>query len=198
MVKVSSQLIEAAQLNGDSYTWTLASQLGNMLELAQSQFGPRDKSYTILGVEFIDGRPKIWYPCNCNNIIIQLGKPCLSEPDRACFQLAHETIHLLSPTIGQNSNVLEEGLAAYFQVWYMDNHYPSQWPRQKLDWRKLDAPYEKAKTLVERLLEIDRNAIKRLREQGRRLSDVTAEEISYLCPGLDHCDALALTTKFTE
>jgi hypothetical protein len=197
-IQVASQLIEAVQRNGDSYTWTLASQLGNMLRFAQSQFGSRDKSYTILGVEFIHNEPRIWYPDNCKNIVIQLGTMCLLEPDRACFQLAHETIHLLSPTKWENVNVLEEGLAAYFQVWYMNNQYPRDWPRSKVDWTRLPSPYEKAKILVERLLGVDQDAIRRLREQQPRLSQITAEEIRNAYPALDRYDALALTTEFPE
>jgi hypothetical protein len=197
--QIASQLIEATQRSGGGYTWTLASQLGKMLQLAQSQFGSRDESYTILGIEFIDGQPKIWYPGDCKNIVIQLGKLCLSQPDRACFQLAHETIHLLSPTTGEDVNVLEEGLASHFQVWYMDNHYPPEWPRSGFDWTKLDSPYyEKAKMLVERLLGIDPKAIRRLRKQQWRLSQITAEEIQNAYQVLDCCDVLALTTKFSE
>jgi len=199
MVKIASQLIEARQLyGGGGYTWTLASQLGNMLQLAQSQFGSRDESYTILGIEFIDDQPRIWYPGDCKNIVIQLGKLCLLQPGRACFQLAHETIHLLSPTKEQNVNVLEEGLAAYFQVWYMNNQYPRDWPRPQFDWTKLPSSFEQAKMLVERLLGIDPNAIRRLREQQWRLSQITAEEIRNAYPVLDYDDVLALTTKFAE
>jgi len=198
MTEVASQLIEARKHNGD-YTRTLASQLGNMLELAESLFGPRDRSYTVLGVEFIDGCPHIRYFGTCRHIIIQLGKPCLSEPARACYQLAHETIHLLSPTTHQNVNVLEEGLAAHFQVWYMNKHYPPPyWPKSEIDWTVLQQPYDKAKILVEHFLKVDPNAIKRLREQQPRLSQVTAAEIEHACSGLDRCDALALTARFNQ
>src|SRR4051812_12688158 len=48
----------------NGYTWTLASRLGDMLHLAETMFGPRDPSYTVLGVEFVADNPRVWYPGN--------------------------------------------------------------------------------------------------------------------------------------
>lgn len=198
--KIATQLIEAELLgDGGGYTWTLASQLGKMLRLAESRFGQRDKSYTILGVEFTDGGPQIWYPGNCRHIIVQLGRACLLEPDRACFQLAHETIHLLSPTGSQNANVLEEGLAAHFQVWYMANHYPSNWPRPTLDWNRFTRQsYARAKDMVEQLLKEDRDIIRRLRAHQPTLSRIKSEEIENACPEFPREVAIALTLRFNR
>jgi hypothetical protein len=41
------------------------------------------------------------------------------EMPRACFQLAHEVVHLLSPKVGQKANNFEEGLACFFAKYYM-------------------------------------------------------------------------------
>src|SRR3990167_6713780 len=95
------------------YTWTLTSRLGSLLQLAESQFGARDKDYTILGIEFGSTGPFIWYPGNCKNIAIQLSLESLKSEHCALYELAHECIHLLSPTGKKNANVLEEGLATY-------------------------------------------------------------------------------------
>ncbi len=47
--EIATHLIEAKLLgDGGGYTWTLASQLGKMLRLAELRFGQRDRSYTIL------------------------------------------------------------------------------------------------------------------------------------------------------
>jgi hypothetical protein len=198
MTEIASQLVETMPLpDGDGCTFTLTSQLGKMLCLAESRFGTRDKTYTILGIEFINDVPHCWYPGNCGNIIIQLGRPCMTQPDRACFQLAHETIHLLSPTGGRNANVLEEGLASHFQVWYMANHYPCDWPRSGFDWRKFECQsYVRAKSLVEQLLELAPDAIRLLRERQPVLSCILADDIASMFPDLDSDVADALAQGF--
>ena len=130
---------------------------------------------------------------------MQLGRACLLEPDRACFQLAHETIHLLSPTGSQNANVLEEGLAGHFQVWYMANHYPSNWPRPTLDWNRFTRQsYGRAKDMVEQLLKEDRDIIRRLRAHQPTLSRTKSEEIENACPEFPREVAIALTLRFNR
>ncbi len=144
-----------------------------------------NSTYTILGVEFVDGIPQCWFPGNCRKIVVQLGTQCLREPDRACFQLAHETVHLLSPTGGRNANVLEEGLASHFQMWYMAHHYPSDWPHSGNNWNNLAcASYEKARALVEKVLNENPNAIRILRESEPVISKITDTAIVNLCPGI--------------
>ena len=52
-INIDSDLLVAQRLpDGSGYTWTLASRLGEMLHMAEELFGPRDCSYTILGIEF--------------------------------------------------------------------------------------------------------------------------------------------------
>jgi hypothetical protein len=60
----------------------------------------------------------IWYPGDRKHIVIQLSVNCLTDLPRACYQLAHECIHLLAPTGRQNANNLEEGLATLFSEDY--------------------------------------------------------------------------------
>ena len=84
--------------DGSGYTWTLPSLLGDMLCIAEELFGPRDQSYTILGIEIGSDNPRIWYPGDCKHIIIQLDSSASTDMYQACYQMAHETVHLLSPT----------------------------------------------------------------------------------------------------
>src|SRR5687767_7615570 len=68
-----------------TYTYTLASRLASMLGMAETLFGERDRSYTIVGVEFsTDDQPSIWYP-RPRNIIIQLTEGCAVDEKRALF-----------------------------------------------------------------------------------------------------------------
>lgn len=197
--RVASRLIEAQPRGSNSgHSWTLASQLGNMLQIAESVFGGRDETYTILGIEFVDGSPKIWYPGDSTRIVIQLCRTCLLKPDFACFELAHETVHLLSPVRGQSATVLEEGLATHFQVWYMDDHYPQDWPRLGLDTAMLPQSYAHAKSLVEQVLHTDPDAIRQLRIMQPVLSRITAQQIQCQCPSLPPGVATALAGTFEE
>ena len=36
----------------DGHSWTITSKLGHIIRTAEEKYGPRDFSYTILGVEF--------------------------------------------------------------------------------------------------------------------------------------------------
>jgi len=198
MTDIARQLVHTKPSpSGNRYTWTLASLLGHMLFLAESRFGPRDRCYTILGVEFVDDGPRCWFPDNCRNIVIQLGSQCLREPDRACFQLAHESIHLLSPTGGRNANMLEEGLATHFQTWYMANHDPTDWPRSENDWSNPACQsYQQAKDLVEQMLKLNPDAIKALRDAQPTLCQICETAIVKVCPGIPPNVASKLAAKF--
>jgi hypothetical protein len=59
LATVKDSLVIANPLpSGDGYTWTLASRLGEMISEIEAQFGKRDRSWTILGIEFCDTGPK--------------------------------------------------------------------------------------------------------------------------------------------
>lgn len=107
MATVHDKLIVARPLEG-GFTWTLASRLGQMLRDVETLFGPRNPKFTILGIEFREGQPMIWFPGDCGHIVIQLGTSAMMDHDRALFQLAHECVHLLDPV--KEANTLEEAL----------------------------------------------------------------------------------------
>ncbi len=115
---IAGDLMVAHPLQPIGFTFTLSSRLGQMLQKAEELYGERDKSFTILGIEFKEGVPQIWFPGNCGNVIIQLGLRAMQDVNQALFQLAHECVHLLNPHAG-NGNMLEEGLAVLFSVEFM-------------------------------------------------------------------------------
>lgn len=176
MLNVSRQLLFADHVEG-GFTYTLASRLGAMLAEAEARFGARDTAYTILGVEFTDlSYPQIWYPNARQHIIIQLTTECLRNPLAAYFQLAHECIHLLDPTGGAPQvNVLEEGLAMSFQQSYIRAVFKEE---MVTGWHS----YAAAAAKVDELLALDPNIIRTLRESGKKLPDLSAEDISAACP----------------
>lgn len=52
--------------------WTLPSLLGDMPNNTEELFAPRDMSYPILGIEFENAIPQVWYPRKRRHLIIQL------------------------------------------------------------------------------------------------------------------------------
>lgn len=140
----------------DGCTWTLVSRLGQMLEEAESLYGPRDRDWTPIGVEFGPGSPRLWYPGNCRNVAIQLAMNAVDNNAVACYQLAHECVHLLAPTGAAKAPVIEEGLATVFSEDYACRVFRLQGPT---DWPS----YIEAATKVRQLLAIDSQAIKLLR-----------------------------------
>lgn len=96
------------------YTWTLTSALGVFLHHLQERYGPRDTSYTPLGVEFGAHRPMVWYPGGRRYVAVMLSANAAYQPERALWQLAHEAVHLLAPTGDNHSLRVEEGLASLF------------------------------------------------------------------------------------
>lgn len=170
---MDSGLVTQRLPDGSGYTYTYASRLGDILALAEEKYGERDRSYTLLGFEFIDGIPQIWYPRpERKNIIIQLTQACLTETMRGYYQLAHECVHLLSPTGGRRANILEEGLATYFSAWYMRDHL------KMTGWDDSGIPsYRVAQGFTEMLLDLDPNVIKVLRAEQPIISEITADLI---------------------
>lgn len=145
--------------SNDGYTYTLPTRLGHILRLAELMYGPRDRSWTILGIEFnldSNASPQIWYPDNCKNIAIQLNSAALEDTVLACYQLAHEAIHLLAPSGSRLANVLEEGVAVYFSLLYVTQHLKG---KVKCN----HEAYIRAYYEVSKLLNVDPDAIKKLR-----------------------------------
>jgi hypothetical protein len=176
-------------LANTGWTYTLASRLGDMLYQAEKLFGPRDIDYTILGIEFRDGVPQIWYPGNRGHIIIQLTVQCLTDLHRACYQLAHECIHLLAPTGGQNANVLEDGLAQYFSELYIQNTFGVSFSADIQS-------YTDACTRVRRLLTIDQASVIKIRAIQPALHLVTADDVILACPVVPRSLAESLVIPF--
>ncbi len=175
--------------SGCTYTFTLASRLGQMLEMAEQRFGPRDKSYTILGFEFREGLPQIWFPGNGMNVIVQLDSSSMNDPNLPLFQLAHECIHLLTPVLSANVSVLEEGLATYFSKEYMTVHFGGVWLTG-------DQKYDRAEVLARKLLLFNADAIKTLRELVPVISRASAQDVLKICPSLSPQLAEQLVVTF--
>jgi hypothetical protein len=172
------------------YTWTITSKLGHMLMTAEEKYGPRDNTYTILGIEFNqDEHPRIWYPENRKNVIIQISMNCLNDLNRAVFQVAHETIHCLCPTGVNRANVLEEGLANLFSIEYTLASGNGVWTSSSQN-------YTDATELVKQLLAFDPEIIKKIREVQPTISDIDSELILKVNSSVPEDLAINLTKRF--
>ncbi len=119
-IKVLDSLISARRCQpvqaNCTYTYTLASYAGLALDEAEYRYGPRDRHFQLLGVEFKnEPNPGTWFPGDGGDVIIQLTRQAMTDKKEALFQLGHEIIHLLSP-IPSEVNILEEGLATEFSL----------------------------------------------------------------------------------
>lgn len=190
-INVNSELLVTQRLPDSSgYTWTLASRLGEMLQMAEELFGQRDISYTILGVEFIVGIPQIWYPGNCKHVVIQLNQYAATDMLQACYQMAHETVHLLSPTGGNSANNFEEGVACYFAAYYLKNKLNAS------NWEPTLQSYKQALALITPRLDEDIYCVRRLREHQPSFSEISDKQIRAEFPNLTLGNVNFLIKKF--
>ena len=190
-ISIEKNLLFAERMSDDrGYTWTLASRPSNMLHMAEELFGPRDHSYTILGIEFGPDNPRVWYPGDRRHIIIQLSLSAATSMSQACYQMAHETIHLLAPSGGRNANNFEEGVACYFAAYYMKSKL------NQPNWSPTLPSYRRALELIAPRLNEDIYCIRRLRENQPSFRDMRKENISREFPKLTSEDVDFLMSPF--
>ena len=168
---------------------TLPEYASQFLADIEHRFGPRDRSFALVGID-IDRTPgnvpRIWFPNSgiapddgqrrSRHIVIRLGPNALTDPARARWQLAHECFHLLDPwnpkVDGRPTNMLEEGLA----TWYQNNSVPEAECHED--------PYATAEDLVRPLMDELPHAIKRIRQGLRlRIGEITPDILRDHCPG---------------
>lgn len=175
--------------NGNSFSIT--SLLGDILISAQDKYGPRDMSYTILGIEFTTKeQPQIWFPRDCKNIAIQITIDCRFNAPKAIYQVAHEAIHCLSPALGE-ATYLEEGLATYFSQDFTQSFCD-------IDFQPEIERYHIACNLVKKLLDINPNIIKELRKETPQISALSKEMLVERIPNIPLDLAEKLTTRFSQ
>ncbi len=180
--------------------WTLTSRLGDILAVYEKVLGRRNQAYRILGIEFTTGkRPGTWYPDYGNglqDVIVRLTQAARYDRDFALFQLGHEAFHLIEP-IKPNSHgsFLEEGLASYFAVAYMDR-VGVRGGAQYI----VGKSYKSAYHMIGRLATLHRDfhaRLRRLRELSRSFSELTADDIRAAFPEAPATIARQLAQPFT-
>ena len=150
-----------------------------LLAEIEQLFGPRDRSFTILGIEIDktpERHPHLWFPDSgipsgdaegrSRHVVIRLGPNALSHPSRARWQFAHECVHLLDPwnpkVDERPTNYLEEGLA----TWYQNSRVPEA--------ESHEGQYAVAENLVGSLMGELSLAVKQIRQERQvRIGEIT-------------------------
>lgn len=85
------------------------------LKKAERRYGNRDLNFTLIPtINFTNDDPELQRMPDSWSIQIKLHNDCLDDLQKGLFQLGHEIVHVISPsmTLG-GSTVLEEGIACY-------------------------------------------------------------------------------------
>lgn len=130
----------------------LTRELDQFMNELESRYGPRDRSWTFLGIGFHDGSPICAVlPGSERRVAIKLSSVAARNYHAARCELAHEAVHLLSPAAAK-APMIEEGVAVAFA-------------KEKTGFAPTDGVYPEALALYEQLVAIDRDAIRILRER---------------------------------
>ena len=172
-----------------SYERSLKKELLRILEEAELLFGPRISTYEVhepLITECFTAQVMV-HPFRFARIYLTSD----SRTDRflASYELAHEAIHVLGPAFSVGPTVLEEGLATYFSLRYMNRVYGFTWQNTS------DPKYDAAMRAVSTLLAKNEFVIKELRTHQPVISKID-ERLLVDVAGIEPSDAKFLGTDF--
>lgn len=150
--------------------WQLQVEL---LANAEGTFGLRDRSKEVCQPQFTDQGPMLRNTAQQDGAYAELSHAAGNHWPTAVFELAHETVHLLNPTVGC-TNYFEEGIAVHFSLLMA--------PEFNEYFRNSHSPYCEALNLVEEVscapLETGREA----RERFGALSAISEAQLAEICP----------------
>ena len=202
MTVLDSLFTTEHQADGSSSQITLPVYASQFLADLETRFGPRDRSYTLVGLH-IDKKqgnpPRLWYPnsgippsdpeSRSKHVIVKLASNALTDPVRARWQLAHECLHLLDPwnnwVEGRSTNWLEEGLA----TWYQNMKVP--------EGEFHEGKYAKAEELVRLIIEELPEAVRRIRQEcSLRVGEIPTDILAKYYPAIGEETARNLCRPF--
>lgn len=167
-----------------SALWRLQTDL---LTLAESNLGRRDKTKKIYLPAFDPAGPRLINTPTLDGAYAQLSANAAGFWPTAVYELAHETVHLLNPTVAY-TNWFEEGIAVAFSILALEQYsLPTQLPSL--------ATYLEALVLVQALPGGPFPAAQRAREMSGSLNAVKYEELARIAPGHDDASLRKLTTQ---
>lgn len=170
-----------------------------LITLAEQMFGPMSSPWEYAGVTFRDHPPHLYYAPETTSVQIALSLRAVEGDLQRDFQLSHEVCHLLYPSVDParpekpQTIVLNEGISTYFSVMVVAADYGEEAAGMALKSLAENSPeYFSAFKLVSRLMQRDRDAIKKLRSIQPMINDVVAQDLLAADFGLTEDEAEAL------
>ncbi len=185
-----------------SYISDLKAHAIRYLAILESILGPRDPKFVFNTIGKTDESPCTYFPkgfhfsgdCHIDILITRWPwENCC--PGQGPWQVAHECVHLLDPCELGSTNVLEEGLATWFQN---EPSYHNEQVRRYIAKNASPLPpaYAEAEKLVRSSLPDIFKAVKALRASGVRIRDVKADMLAPLLPCTETEILERLCTRF--
>ena len=160
-----------------------------LLSIAESVLGRRDLSKKVYQPQFNDDVPHLRNTPNEDGAFVELSRSAECDWPEAVFEMAHETVHLLNPILGDANN-LEEGIAVAFSLRVQ--------PLYGIRVLVSMPSYIHALSLVSELpgdpLEVGR----RVRERVGTLSAVTTQDLRDLFPNTNKGILSELSARFVR
>ena len=153
---------------------------------AESRFGARDNNKIVYQPIFREDGPIIINTPNLDGAFAALSPNAAGYWPTAAYELAHETLHLLNPTVGL-TNWLEEGIAVAFSIamsQYTD--HPMAPPK--------NSNYSIALEMVESLPTSYEETARRVRSECGSLSGAKISSLVRIFPSSD----IALLNRLAE
>ena len=165
---------------GTTHPATLPEYASYYLSVLERLFGPRDKSFTLVGIDICrtpEVSPHPWFlgTGDLKHILIRLASNAATNPTLARWQLAHECFHLIDPTIvavDGPSTLLEEGLATWFQNTFVPEAAFREGQRAQ------------AETLIRPFMDVLPAAVQKIRSSGVRIIDIQSATLREHCPDM--------------
>ena len=197
-------------MNTDDYINYLRECIENYLLLLESMLGPRDTRFVIgkIGVSEND-HPMTFFPdkfhfgggCRVDILITEWVWE-EQDMDAGPWQVAHECVHLLDPCQWNQSTVLEEGLAVWFQNDPRHHHNEKIGEFASLQSKLVlatDRQYYDAMNIVGQyiskgLLE----AVKEARQSGVRICDIHVDMLGDFLPDIERSEIQRLCSPFNQ
>lgn len=174
-----------------SYEQTLMQELLTIFKEAELLFGPRDASIQLSIpriTECATSRSFIFRPLRMARIY--LSRESRIKPWMASLELAHESIHVLSPgSFGPAPTILEEGLAEWFAQRYVSRVHGMVFERGS------DPKADAVMRAVSTLLAKNQLVIKQLRTRQPVISKID-EKLLVEVAGIELSQAKFLCTDF--
>lgn len=171
-----------------------------LLDDAETLFGKRvpPYPYTYEGVYFGSAIPQMKYRPEEMKIFIRLSNDARNDNAKILWQLAHESIHLLTPA-RLWTNMLEEGLGCWFKLRWA-RLCPQLFLESKLKPEEClgNKRFLEAYLMVEEVLKQDPDAIKKLRKQQPVISKITPKLIVAELSFVDVPTAKLLCSRFAR